>query len=82
MPDCPNCNEELALGLSGGICPKCLTVYTPLAVSRMPGYNPVIVDKGLDLLVMAIVAGKVNGGIFQADLVNDEVVFSLVERLD
>jgi hypothetical protein len=82
MPDCPNCNVELALGILGCICPKCLTVYTPLAVSRMPGYDPDFIDRGLDMLILLITSGQIDGGIFQADIVNDEVIVSLVERLD
>jgi hypothetical protein len=48
----------------------------------MPGYDPDFIDRGLDMLILLITSGQIDGGIFQADIVNDEVIVSLVERLD
>lgn len=82
MPNCPNCGVELALGELGGLCPKCLTVYTPAAIMRMPGFDEELVTDGLRLLSLLKLTGKLEKGISELNIVDDALIITLVQELD
>jgi hypothetical protein len=63
MPDSPCCNEEMGFSLDGAVCPKCLTVYNPSAVKKMPGYDREWMQQALDFYMVLLHSGALRPGL-------------------
>lgn len=82
MPDSPCCGVPLAFGLVGGICPKCLNVYRPSAVKKMPGYNEDEVNEYMELFMLMTAAGLLGPGVNEVEIREDGFSIHLHEELD